>query len=160
MNTLNIYSYDSFVPELEAARFKARAWCHDYNTGFPSGGGGGGNSNSQEPNFRTLTDARARMLRECLGHVGDDEVLIEPPFRVDYGCNIRIGKRFYANFNLTILDCALVTIGDRVMFGPNISILSATHETDGKLLSKLILPLSIIFREHICFSKGVAGPKT
>ena len=132
MNTLNIYSYDSFVPELEAARFKARAWCHDYNTGFPSGGGGGGNSNSQEPNFRTLTDARARMLRECLGHVGDDEVLIEPPFRADYGCNIRIGKRFYANFNLTILDCALVTIGDRVMFGPNISILSATHETDGK----------------------------
>ena len=32
--------------------------------------------------------------------------------------------------SLTILDCALVTIGDRVMFGPNISIYTATHDTD------------------------------
>jgi acetyltransferase-like isoleucine patch superfamily enzyme len=30
----------------------------------------------------------------------------------------------------TILDCALVTIGDRVLFGPNVSIYTATHETD------------------------------
>lgn len=69
------------------------------------------------------------MLRDFVGYVGD-ETFIEPPFRVDYGCNIRLGHRFYANFNLTILDCAIVTIGDRVMFGPNVSLLSATHETD------------------------------
>jgi acetyltransferase-like isoleucine patch superfamily enzyme len=36
----------------------------------------------------------------------------------------------YANFNLTILDCSLVTVGDRVMFGPNVSIFAATHETE------------------------------
>jgi len=28
-----------------------------------------------------------------------------------------------------ILDCTLVTIGDRVMFGPFVSIFAATHET-------------------------------
>lgn len=69
-------------------------------------------------------------LKEIVGAVSDDEVFIEPPFYVDYGCNIRLGARFYANFNLTILDCGLVTIGDRVMFGPNVSIYAATHETD------------------------------
>lgn len=69
------------------------------------------------------------MLRSILGHCGSD-VFIEPPFSLDYGCNVRLGTRFYANFNLTILDCALVTIGDRVMMGPNVSILSATHETE------------------------------
>jgi len=31
-------------------------------------------------------------LKELLGHVGD-EVFIEPPFRVDYGCNISLGDR-------------------------------------------------------------------
>jgi hypothetical protein len=31
------------------------------------------------------------ILKELLGHVGEDAI-IEPPFRVDYGCNISIGK--------------------------------------------------------------------
>ena len=30
----------------------------------------------------------------------------------------------------TILDCGIVTIGDRVLFGPGVSIFAATHETD------------------------------
>lgn len=49
---------------------------------------------------------------------------------LDYGCNVRLGDRVYSNFNLTILDCSIVTIGHRVMFGPNVSICAATHETD------------------------------
>jgi acetyltransferase-like isoleucine patch superfamily enzyme len=70
------------------------------------------------------------MLKEILGHVADDNPFIEPPFAIDYGCNISIGRGFYSNFNLTILDCGLVTIGDRVLFGPNVSIFAATHETE------------------------------
>lgn len=60
----------------------------------------------------------------------DKKKVIEPPFNIDYGCNISIGDRFFANFNLTILDCSLVTIGARCMFGPNVSIFAATHETE------------------------------
>ena len=33
-------------------------------------------------------------------------------------------------YSLCILDCGLVTIGDRVLFGPGVSIFAATHETD------------------------------
>lgn len=116
-----MHRYNSLAPELVTARFKARAWAHRYNHYFPS-----------EPsamNFDALAATRLGMLREILGGVGED-VFIEPPFLIDYGCDIRIGERFYANFNLTILDCALVTIGDRVMFGPNVSIFAATHETE------------------------------
>lgn len=69
------------------------------------------------------------MLKSILGHCGDD-IFIEPPFSIDYGCNISLGNRFYSNFNLTILDCSLVTIGDRCMFGPNVSIFAATHEVE------------------------------
>lgn len=64
-----------------------------------------------------------------IGKLGAD-VYIEPPFQIDYGCNIILGDRFYANFNLTILDCGIVSIGDRVMMGPNVSIFAATHETE------------------------------
>ncbi|KAG8159956.1 hypothetical protein KVR01_010593 [Diaporthe batatas] len=112
--------YDSFVPELQSARFAARAWMHKYNNYFPSDPAAG---------FETLEKERHQMLKQLMGRVGD-EVFIEPPLQVDYGSNISLGNRFYANFNLTILDCALVTIGDRVMIGPNVSILAATHEVE------------------------------
>lgn len=64
-------------------RFKARRWCHEYNTTFPS-----------DPNatFETVTEERHKELQKILGHVGED-VFIEPPFRVDYGCNVSVGDR-------------------------------------------------------------------
>lgn len=52
---------------------------------------------------------------------------VNQPFRCDYGCNIHIGNNFFANFNLTILDEAPVTIGDNVFIGPNVSIYTACH---------------------------------
>ncbi|RBR19245.1 uncharacterized protein FIESC28_05710 [Fusarium coffeatum] len=113
--------YDSLIPKLTNARLAARKAMHEYNAWFPSG---------EDLNIENITQTRAKMLKSFLGHVGDDEVFIEPPFRVDYGPNMSVGKRFYANFNLTVLDSAIVSIGDRVMIGPNVMISTATHETE------------------------------
>lgn len=121
---VKLYRYDAFVPELATARFKARAWCNRYNTYFPPP------EAIELQSHEALAKLRLTWLREIIGATKDDEIFIEPPFYVDYGCNISLGERFYANFGLTILDCGLVTIGDRVMFGPNVSIYAATHETD------------------------------
>ena len=65
-----------------------------------------------------------------MGWVAGEEIFIDPPFRVDDGSNISIGKRFYSSFIMTILDSAAVTIGDRVMIGPNVLITRSTHETE------------------------------
>ncbi|KAF1941257.1 trimeric LpxA-like protein [Clathrospora elynae] len=116
--------YNAFSPELNSARFTARAFAHKYNTWFPDP------STNPPPNFDTLAAERFKMLKGVIGHIADDDIFIEPPFNIDYGCNISFGTRFYANFNLTILDCSLVTIGNRCMFGPNVSIFAATHESE------------------------------
>ncbi len=71
-------------------------------------------------------DTQHRLLRELFAECGEG-IHINQPFRCDYGCNIRIGKNFFANFNLTILDEALVTFGDNVFIGPNVSIYTACH---------------------------------
>jgi acetyltransferase-like isoleucine patch superfamily enzyme len=113
--------YDSFVPELESARVEGRKFTIKYNNWFPEG---------DDITTETVTKGRVEILRGRLGRVSDDEAFIEPPLRVDYGPNISIGKRFYSNFGLTILDSALVTIGDRVMMGPSVMISTATHETE------------------------------
>ena len=75
---------------------------------------------------------RTALLQELLGICGEDAV-IEPPFYVDYGKNICIGRGFYANHNLVILDGATVTIGNNVFIGPNCTISTAGHPFEVKL---------------------------
>lgn len=71
-------------------------------------------------------EKRGNMLNQLLGQT-KEKFHIEPPFRCDYGYNIEIGQNFYSNYNLVILDCAKVTIGDNVLIGPNVSIYTAGH---------------------------------
>ena len=76
------------------------------------------------------TGKMRELLKQLLGAVGNDEIIINQPFRCDYGKQIRVGKRFFANFNLTVLDEAPVTIGNDCFIGPNVSIYTACHSTD------------------------------
>ena len=57
---------------------------------------------------------------------------IRAPFYCDYGYNIEVGDNFFANFNLTILDGAKVTIGNNVFIAPNVGIYTAGHPLDAE----------------------------
>ena len=70
------------------------------------------------------------ILKDLLGRIGDDNICINQPFYCDYGKQISVGRRFFANFNFTVLDEAPVTIGDDCFIGPNVSIYTACHSTD------------------------------
>lgn len=80
---------------------------------------------------RSLGDERGGMqvLRELLGGVGRDTVLL-PPFRCDYGTNITIGAGGFANYGCVFLDVAPIRIGDHAQFGPGAQLLTATHPVD------------------------------
>lgn len=82
----------------------------------------------QEYNSVRPTDSATldRMIKGLLGKTGERIKVIQP-FLCDYGCNIRVGEDFFSNFNLTILDEALVTIGDHCFIGPNVGIYTACH---------------------------------
>lgn len=69
---------------------------------------------------------RNQIIKGLFGNI-QSNFHIESPFYCDYGYNIDIGKNFYANHNCIILDCAKVTIGDNVMFGPNVNLYTAGH---------------------------------
>ncbi len=75
-------------------------------------------------------EEKKAILKELLGHIGDDLICINQPFYCDYGKQISVGKHFFANFNFTVLDEAPVTIGDNCFIGPNVSIYTACHSTD------------------------------
>lgn len=79
--------------------------------------------NSFRPNEN---EQRNEVLKKLLGKT-KSSFYIEPPFRCDYGYNIELGENFYSNYNLIIIDCALVKIGDNVLIGPNVGIYTAGH---------------------------------
>jgi hypothetical protein len=66
--------------------------------------------------FEELTDAK----------VGEGFRLI-PPFFTDCGRNIRIGRRVFINQNCTFYSLADITIGDDVLIGPNVSLITSGH---------------------------------
>lgn len=70
--------------------------------------------------------AREAAARELLGSAGEG-LDIQPGFHCDYGKNIHVGRRFTANYNVTILDGAPVRIGDYCMVGPNTIIATTGH---------------------------------
>ena len=66
------------------------------------------------------------LLEQLLGGIGENSTIL-PPLRCDYGKHIVVGRDVFTNYNLTILDVCQVTIGDRTLIGPNVSIYAAGH---------------------------------
>lgn len=70
---------------------------------------------------------RMKRLSSVFGSVGENSY-VEPPMHANFGGkNVFIGKNFYANSNLTLVDDGKITIGDNVMIGPNVTIATALH---------------------------------
>lgn len=105
--------YSAVDAQLHEGLAVAREVIHDYNLLRPS-----------------EKEKKLELLKSLLGYVADDAIIINQPFYCDYGKQISVGKRFFANFNFTVLDEARVTIGDDCFIGPNVSIYTACHSTD------------------------------
>jgi maltose O-acetyltransferase len=107
--------YQADDPQITAALLRSRALQDRYNATAAHEAG-----------------ERRRLLVELLAEVGPDTE-IRPPFRCDYGSQIHIGARTFANFGLVALDVVPITIGDDVQIGPNVQLLTATHPLDAGL---------------------------
>lgn len=101
--------YNPADAELAAMRKRARQLFQEYN-------------NTSEDDL----SRRREIVGELLGSHGKD-FYFEPPFRFDYGKNTRVGEDVFGNFNLTILDCAPVIIGNQVFMGPNVTLATPVH---------------------------------
>ena len=76
-------------------------------------------------------ELRDEIVREVFGSVGDNSI-IEQPVQIDYGAHIHIGDNFYANFDCIFMGGAEIKIGNDVMIGPRVSLLTASHPVGAK----------------------------
>ena len=99
--------YDPSDDELKSIRRHAHNLCVDFNI-----------LHEDDPK-------RKQILDELIPN--NNDAYLQGPIQFDYGKFTSFGKRCYANFNLMILDCAPVTIGDDVYMGANVSINTPIH---------------------------------
>ncbi|KAJ9639411.1 hypothetical protein H2201_002928 [Coniosporium apollinis] len=126
--------YHAFTPELIAERDRCARALKRYNS-----------ASASEVSRRRLVE----LWRDVLGDktplppkkdnqeeddkLFENEPIILSPIVIDYGTNVRVGPGAFINFNCTILDTCLVTVGARTLIGPNVSLYSGTHPLDPEL---------------------------
>ena len=75
-------------------------------------------------------------MKEVFAECGEN-CYIELPFRANWGGHhLHFGSGIYANFNLTLVDDGHIYVGDKVMFGPNVTISTANHPIEPELRGK------------------------
>jgi maltose O-acetyltransferase len=72
---------------------------------------------------------RRPLLAGIVGAMGEGAGL-RAPFHCDYGYNISLGRRVFANFGCVFLDVGLIEIGDDCQIGPLVQLLTADHPRD------------------------------
>lgn len=67
---------------------------------------------------------------ELTGQPVDATFRLVPPVRSDHGLSIRVGRNVFVNHGCTLNDIGGIEIGDDVMLGPNVSLLTSGHPLD------------------------------
>ena len=123
------YLYDAnYDQQIIEERTRCADLCYEFNQCRPSD-----------------TKKQKELLTKILGSMKENPV-ITAPFQCDYGFNISIGKNFYTNHNVTILDGAKVTFGDNVFIAPNCVFSTAGHAIDSEQRSRgleIALPITV-----------------
>jgi len=111
--------YDPGNPELLKEQLSKLEPMYDYNATRP-----------------TELQKRIDLLPEMFAEIGEGSY-IEPPIHANWGCsNVHVGKQFYANSNLTLVDDGEIFIGDNCMFAPNVIIATGGHPVNPELRSR------------------------
>ena len=99
---------------------------------------------------------KMKFMKEMFAECGDN-CYIELPFRANWGGHhIHFGNGIYANFNLTIVDDGHVYVGDKVMFGPNVTVATASHPIEPTLRARgLQYNKDVYIGENVWIGAGV-----
>lgn len=88
-------------------------------------------SKAHEFNQADSDEIRKELIQALFGSTGKN-ITVEPTFRTDYGYNIHVGENFYANFNCVFLDVCPIIIGENVMLGPGVSLVTPEHPLEAE----------------------------
>ena len=101
-------------------------------------------------------EEKTAYMKETFAECGD-HCYLESPFYANWGGkHVHFGSGIYANSNLTLVDDGHIYVGDRVMFGPNVTIVTAAHPIDPSLRrQETQFNRDVHIGENVWFGAGV-----
>ena len=81
-------------------------------------------------------EKKQQYMQAVFAECGED-CYIELPLRANWGGHhLHLGSGIYVNANLTLVDDGHIYVGDKVMFGPNVTITTASHPIEPLLRAR------------------------
>lgn len=99
-------------------------------------------------------DAIHRAWSELTGVSVDPTFSLIPPVYSEHGLNIRVGRNVFINQGCTLNDIGGIEIGDDVMVGPRVSLITSGHPLDPTQRRKQIVAAPIIIERNVWLGAG------
>jgi acetyltransferase-like isoleucine patch superfamily enzyme len=103
--------------------------------------------------FDDADEIRA-LFSQLIGKRVDDSFLLIPPFYTAGGDEIRVGRNVFVNQNCTFYDLGGLDIGDDVMIGPNVSIITAGHPLEPSQRRAATIGKPIVIERNVWIAAG------
>jgi acetyltransferase-like isoleucine patch superfamily enzyme len=100
-------------------------------------------------------DARRTILTEIFGELIPASLSVLPPFYCDYGLAASFGERVFINQGCFFLDYGGITIGDRVLIGPRVTLSTAGHPVEPDERFEFITHAPIVIENDVWIGAAV-----
>ncbi|QVN17707.1 sugar O-acetyltransferase [Burkholderia pyrrocinia] len=103
--------------------------------------------------FDDAADVRA-LFSELIGTQVDDGFVLIPPFHATGGAGMKIGRNVFVNQNCTFYDLGGLAIGDDVMIGPNVSLITSGHPVEPSRRRDFVVAKPIVIERNVWIGAG------
>jgi acetyltransferase-like isoleucine patch superfamily enzyme len=94
------------------------------------------------------------LFSQLIGERVDESFLLIPPFYTAGGTKIRVGQNVFINQNCTFYDLGGLDIGDDVMIGPNVSIITTSHPLQPTSRRAVTIGKPIVIERNVWIAAG------
>ncbi|MBR8296296.1 sugar O-acetyltransferase [Burkholderia cenocepacia] len=103
--------------------------------------------------FDDAADVRA-LFGELIGSQVDDGFMLIPPFHATGGAGMKLGRNVFVNQNCTFYDLGGLEIGDDVMIGPNVSLITSGHPVEPSRRRDGVVAKPIVIERNVWIGAG------
>ena len=103
--------------------------------------------------FDDAADVRA-LFGELIGTQVDDGFTLIPPFYATGGTGMKVGRNVFVNQNCTFYDLGGLEIGDDVMIGPNVSLITSGHPVEPSRRRDCVVAKPIVIGRNVWIGAG------
>jgi acetyltransferase-like isoleucine patch superfamily enzyme len=99
-------------------------------------------------------DAIRQAWSELTGTAVDATFSLIPPVYSEHGLSIRVGRNVFINQGCTLNDIGGIEIGDDVLIGPRVSLITSGHPLDPNQRRRQIVAAPIVIQRNVWLGAG------